>query len=100
MLDSGCGPATWTFEMGNTYPQSKIYGIDVSRVFPENIIPANVDFVIGNIAKTLPYPDNTFEYVHQRLLFAGLTDQDWTNVSGKERENFCIWIMARVALYL
>jgi ubiquinone/menaquinone biosynthesis C-methylase UbiE len=80
VLDSGCGPATWTFEMGECYPRSTFHGIDASCVFPENIKPANVEFVIGNIAKHVPYPDNTFDYIHQRLLFLGLTDSDWTNV--------------------
>ncbi|KAG2203035.1 hypothetical protein INT47_013251 [Mucor saturninus] len=79
VLDSGCGPATWTFEMGETYPRSKIYGIDASCVFPENIMPPNVEFVIGNIAKEIPYEDNFFGFVHQRLLILGLTDTDWTN---------------------
>ncbi|EPB85414.1 hypothetical protein HMPREF1544_07785 [Mucor circinelloides 1006PhL] len=77
VLDSGCGPATWAFEMGETYPRSKFHGIDASCVFPEDIKPANVEFVIGNVAKHIPYPDSTFDYVHQRLLFLGLTDSDW-----------------------
>jgi ubiquinone/menaquinone biosynthesis C-methylase UbiE len=79
-LDSGCGPATWAFEMGETYPRSKIHGIDASCVFPEEIKPANVEFVIGNIAKELPYDDNFFDFIFQRLLVLGLTDEDWTNV--------------------
>lgn len=81
VLDSGCGPATWTFEMGETYPRSTFHGVDASRVFPEDIKPANVEFVIGNIAKHIPYPDNTFDYIHQRLLFLGLTHDDWENVN-------------------
>jgi ubiquinone/menaquinone biosynthesis C-methylase UbiE len=80
VLDSGCGPATWTFEMAETYTQSKIHGIDISFVFPETIKPVNVELVIGNIAKHIPYPDNTFDYIHQRLLMVGLTSEDWDNV--------------------
>jgi SAM-dependent methyltransferase len=80
VLDSGCGPATWTFEMGETFPSSKFYGIDVSCVFPEDIKPANVEFAISNIAKHIPYPNNTFDYIHQRLLLAGLTSDDWESV--------------------
>lgn len=80
VLDSGCGPATWTFEMGETYPRSKIYGIDISCVFPESIMPPNVEFSIGNVAKEIPYEDNFFDFAHQRLLVLGLTDDDWTNV--------------------
>jgi ubiquinone/menaquinone biosynthesis C-methylase UbiE len=81
VLDSGCGPATWTFEMGETYPRSKFYGVDVSSVFPEAIKPADVELSVANIAKHVPFPDNTFDYIHERLLFAGLTSEDWENVS-------------------
>lgn len=77
VLDSGCGPATWTFEMAETYPCSKFYGVDCSTVFPEDIKPPNVEFQICNIAENIPFPDNTFDYIHQRLLILGLTDKDW-----------------------
>lgn len=80
VLDSGCGPATWAFELAERYPLSQFYGVDISCVFPEAIKPANVDFVIANVAKEIPYPNNTFDYIHQRLLFAALTDKDWENV--------------------
>lgn len=80
VLDSGCGPATWTFEMGETYPNSKFYGIDALSVFPESIKPPNVEFCLSNIAIKIPFPDNTFDYVHQRLLILGLTNADWENV--------------------
>ncbi|KAI8088087.1 S-adenosyl-L-methionine-dependent methyltransferase [Gilbertella persicaria] len=79
VLDAGCGPATWTFEMGEQYPNSKIYGVDAACVFPENIKPANVEFAIGNIANKIPFPDNTFDYIHQRLLVFGMTNEDWEN---------------------
>ncbi|KAL9549033.1 hypothetical protein MBANPS3_005397 [Mucor bainieri] len=77
VLDSGCGPATWTLEMGETYPNSKFHGIDASSVFPEAIKPANVEFCVSNIAEKIPFPDNTFDYIHQRLLILGLTNGDW-----------------------
>ncbi|KAI8352472.1 S-adenosyl-L-methionine-dependent methyltransferase [Choanephora cucurbitarum] len=79
VLDSGCGPATWTFEMGEQYPNSKFFGVDAAAVFPENIKPANVEFAIGNIGNRIPYPDNTFDYIHQRLLVFGMTYDDWEN---------------------
>jgi ubiquinone/menaquinone biosynthesis C-methylase UbiE len=81
VLDSGCGPATWTLEMGEQYPKSKFHGIDISCVFPEHIKPANVKFNVGNIAKDIPFDDNTFDYIHQRLLLGGLTNDDWESVS-------------------
>lgn len=83
VLDSGCGPATWTFDMADAYPNSKFHGIDASLVFPQNIKPANVEFTICNIAKEIPFPDNTFDYIYQRLLVLGLTTEDWDNVIKK-----------------
>lgn len=83
VLDSGCGPASWTLEMAEKFKQSKFHGMDVSGgVFPDEAIrPANVvELAVGNIAKSIPHPDNTFDYIHQRLLFAALTDSDWENV--------------------
>ncbi|KAL7319725.1 hypothetical protein PS15m_002826 [Mucor circinelloides] len=79
VLDSGCGPATWTLEMGETYPNSKFHGIDASSVFPESIKPSNVEFCVTNIAEKIPFSDNTFDYIHQRLLILGLTNDDWEN---------------------
>lgn len=66
--------------MAEAFPNSKFYGVDSSCVFPENIKPANVEFTVSNIAKELPFPDNTFDYIYQRLLFFGLTNEDWDNV--------------------
>jgi ubiquinone/menaquinone biosynthesis C-methylase UbiE len=80
VLDSGCGPGTWTVEMAKSFPKSKFYGVDVAGAFPDSL-PDNVELVTGNITKTIPYPDNTFDYIHQRLLFAGLTDDNWKSVS-------------------
>ncbi|CAO3598500.1 unnamed protein product [Absidia cylindrospora] len=77
VLDTGCGPGTWLFEMAEDYPHSQFHGIDITPVFPENIKPANVQFALGNIAERLPYPDNHFDYIHQRLLIFGLTLPQW-----------------------
>lgn len=73
--------------MSETYPQSKFCGVDVSFVFPETIKPTNVELLIANIAKQIPYPDNTFDYIHQRLLVAGLTHDDWGNVSFSKKHH-------------
>ncbi|KAI8970867.1 S-adenosyl-L-methionine-dependent methyltransferase [Pilobolus umbonatus] len=76
VVDAGCGPATWTFEMAETYPTSSFTGLDISFVFPETIRPVNVDFSICNITKEIPLEDNSIDYYHQRLLVAGLTEDD------------------------
>lgn len=79
VLDSGCGPGSWTLEMAKTYPNSTFHGVDASKVFPAEK-PENAQFTVSNIANKIEYPDNTFDYVYQRLLFLGLTTDDWNKV--------------------
>jgi hypothetical protein len=67
--------------MAESYPQSKFYGIDIVRSFPESIKPVNVEFAIGNIAEPLPFENEKFDYIHQRLLALGLSDTEWDKVN-------------------
>ncbi|KAG0368745.1 hypothetical protein BGZ54_001227 [Gamsiella multidivaricata] len=66
--------------MANEFPDATITGIDMSPVFPTTIIPSNCCFVQHNILDPLPFPDNHFDFVYQRLLVAGLTPDEWTRV--------------------
>ena len=66
--------------MAKSYPASKFHGIDISDVFPMEIKPVNVEFHVHNIAESVPFPDNYFDYIHQRLLCMGLRRQEWTPV--------------------
>lgn len=79
-MDSGCGPGAWTLDMAETYKNSEFYGIDASSVFPEGTKPENVEFVIANIAKNVPFEDNYFDYIYERLLVLGFRDEDWSSV--------------------
>ncbi|KAG0352095.1 hypothetical protein BG005_008436 [Podila minutissima] len=80
VLDVGCGPGTWTMEMANEFPDANITGIDMSPMFPTTIIPENCRFLQHNVQQPLPFPDNSFDFVYQRLLLAGLTPDDWKKV--------------------
>ena len=81
VLDSGCGPAAWTFEMAKEFPNSKFYGVDINlNELPEGDRPDNCEFQVANISEHIPYPDNTFDYIYQRLLMMGLTHDSWDNV--------------------
>ncbi|KAG2229790.1 S-adenosyl-L-methionine-dependent methyltransferase [Thamnidium elegans] len=77
VLDSGCGPGSWTLDMAKDFPNSKFHGVDISNFFPDETKPNNCEFIIGNLTETLPFEDNTFDYVHQRLLILGLTNSGW-----------------------
>ncbi|KAK3808681.1 MAG: hypothetical protein J3Q66DRAFT_355390 [Benniella sp.] len=81
-------------EMANEFPDAHVTGVDMSPVFPTTIIPSNCRFVQHNILQPLPFPDNTFDFVYQRLLIAGLTPEEWIRVV-KELERVTVpggWI--------
>lgn len=66
--------------MANEFPDAIVTGIDMSSVFPTTIIPGNCQFIQHNIIQGLPFPDNHFDFVYQRLLIAGLTPANWVAV--------------------
>ncbi|KAI8970871.1 S-adenosyl-L-methionine-dependent methyltransferase [Pilobolus umbonatus] len=76
VIDAGCGPATWTIEMGKTYPNSKFTGLDISFIDSNTKRPDNVDFNTCNIARDIPFEDDSVDFYHQRLLMAGLNEED------------------------
>ena len=71
------GPGTWSLDMANEYSESKFYGVDISPVFPMEAKPANTEFKVYNIAEGTAFPDNHFDFIHQRLLVMGLRKTEW-----------------------
>lgn len=66
--------------MAQQYPHSTFHGIDIAEQFPNEIKPFNCHFQVANVTEKLPFPDNYFDYIHQRLLVAALTRDGWNNV--------------------
>ncbi|KAI9310503.1 S-adenosyl-L-methionine-dependent methyltransferase [Dichotomocladium elegans] len=78
--DAGCGPGTWSLEMANEYPNSTFYGTDILTRFPETIRPGNCHFKTLNLVVPGNFPENYFDYVHQRLLVGALPANSWGKV--------------------
>jgi ubiquinone/menaquinone biosynthesis C-methylase UbiE len=86
ILDVGSGTGIWGHEMAQAFPQARVYGLDLEP--PQTIslaasaisVPDNYHFIQGNVLKGLPFPDNLFDYVHQRLLFLGVPQHSWPTV--------------------
>ncbi|ORX78001.1 S-adenosyl-L-methionine-dependent methyltransferase, partial [Basidiobolus meristosporus CBS 931.73] len=77
ILDVGCGTGIWAKDMSLLFPDTMFDGIDVNGgIDPENDFP-NFTFTQGDILKGLPYKDNTFDFVYQRLLVAGMPATAW-----------------------
>ncbi|RIA85891.1 S-adenosyl-L-methionine-dependent methyltransferase [Glomus cerebriforme] len=77
VLDIGCGPGTWTLELGTKYSNSKFKGIDAYRWYPTTIKPTNVSFDQANVLDGLPYEDDEFEYVIMRFMMFSFLLKEW-----------------------
>ncbi|CAG8474097.1 5886_t:CDS:2 [Paraglomus brasilianum] len=81
ILDVGCGSGTWILEMANLYPQSTFIGVDIASIFPpDSTKPHNAGFLQCNILNGLPFPGDTFDFVHIRFMNLGLTERQWEDL--------------------
>ncbi|CAG8456100.1 11423_t:CDS:2 [Dentiscutata heterogama] len=80
VLDSGTGAGSWPLEMAVNYPKSKFIGIDISPVQSKENKPPNVEFIKANVLERLPFDDNTFDFIFQRFLTAGIPTDKWPSV--------------------
>ncbi|CAG8798714.1 11467_t:CDS:2, partial [Racocetra persica] len=55
-------------------------GVDISPIQPGYIKPKNAEFIEANILERLPFDNDTFDFVFQRLLFAGIPENEWHSV--------------------
>jgi SAM-dependent methyltransferase len=77
ILDVGTGTGTWPVEMARLFPQAHIVGVDISVAALEYTSSATCTFCLADVLKGLPFPDQQFEYVHQRLLVAAIPAANW-----------------------
>ncbi|CAG8693216.1 10426_t:CDS:2 [Funneliformis caledonium] len=77
VLDVGCGPGTWTIEMAESYPKTLFTGVDFAPIFPQEKKPENAKFLQANILDGLPFLDDTFDFVHMRLLVTAFSSKEW-----------------------
>lgn len=92
ILDVGTGTGRWAMEMANQFPQANVIGLDIIPPPADNAAslgqgldrrPDNYVYVQGNVLDGLPFPDATFDYVHQRLLVAAIPEERWPWVIGE-----------------
>ncbi|WP_052890807.1 class I SAM-dependent methyltransferase [Thermogemmatispora carboxidivorans] len=77
ILDVGCGTGQWAFELAQQFPQAQVVGLDLEQVKAATSPPPNYRFVQGDILQGLPFDDNSFDFVHQRLLIAAIPQPAW-----------------------
>ena len=63
--------------MATNYPCAEFTGIDISPIQPSQIKPKNFTFIQGNIFEGLPFADDSFDFVFQRLLVGAIPKDKW-----------------------
>ncbi len=77
ILDVGTGTGIWPMEISAIFPQAHIIGVDVAFSSLPPTLPETCIFVQANILQGLPFPDQQFDYTHQRLLVAAIPAARW-----------------------
>lgn len=89
VLDVGTGTGRWAMELASIFPQANVIGLDVTPPPADEMAslgngldrrPTNYVYVQGNVLDGLPFPDATFDFVHQRLLVAAIPEDRWQAV--------------------
>ena len=80
ILDVGTGTGIWAIEMARLYPQAQVVGVDVGSSSFKSDVPTNCVLQFGNVLETLPFPDRTFDYTHQRFLVSAIPARRWPDV--------------------
>src|ERR1051325_9432918 len=63
--------------MAESYPKSTFTGVDFAPIFPQEKKPENAKFLQANILDGLPFLDDTFDFVHMRLLVTAFSSREW-----------------------
>lgn len=81
ILDVGCGTGRWAYEMAQLFPQATVVGCDLVEPPAGALsVPSNYRFVQADVLKGLPFPDQSFDFVHQRFLVLALPAHVWPGV--------------------
>ena len=63
--------------MAKDYSHAKFTGIDISPIQSSQDEPENFNFIQTNLLDRLPFADDTFDFVFQRLLVASIPKDKW-----------------------
>lgn len=80
ILDVGCGSGIWAIQMAEEYPSALITGMDISPIQPAKK-PANVDWIVHDMEKDWPVPEDYFDFIHLSLVHGCVAD--WRSMMNK-----------------
>ena len=85
ILDVGSGTGRWAIELAQQFSAARVIGMDVAPPAVDanaapDARPANFTFAQGNVLERIPFPDNSFDFVHQRFLTLAIPAASWPGV--------------------
>ena len=85
ILDVGSGTGRWAIELAQQFSAARVIGMDVAPPAVDasaapDARPANFTFAQGNVLERIPFPDNSFDFVHQRFLTLAIPAARWPGV--------------------
>jgi SAM-dependent methyltransferase len=85
ILDVGSGTGRWAIQMAQQFPQASVIGLDIEApMLRQSAVletqPENCVFVEGDVLKGLRFADDSFDFVHQRLLMGAIPGPAWPGV--------------------
>lgn len=84
ILDIACGPGGWVFDVARTYPDIEVVGMDISKIAinyaraqAQLLKLENARFEVMDALKPLAFPDESFDIVNMRTIFAFVLPESW-----------------------
>ncbi|CAG8432952.1 9870_t:CDS:2 [Diversispora eburnea] len=72
---------TWILDLAASYTSSTFVGVDFSPIFPKSsLTPPNAGFLRHNVLEGLPFPESSFDFVHQRFLEWSFGQLGWDDL--------------------
>ena len=84
IVDVGCGPGEWVLAIARQHPACRVVGLDISqrmityaRACAQVQRLPNAHFEVANACEALPFPNNSCDLIHARLVTGFLSTTTW-----------------------
>ncbi|KAF4303551.1 putative tam domain methyltransferase protein [Botryosphaeria dothidea] len=73
VLDLGTGTGIWAMDFAELFPAAEVVGTDLSAIQP-SWVPPNCKFEIDDAERDWTWPEDTFDYIHNRNFVCSIRD--------------------------
>ena len=82
VLDIGTGVGNWVLDAARRWKEAEFVGLDLVPVQTplkhlDDDMRSRISWVVANALQGLPFPDNSFDFVHIRMINTGVPEDKW-----------------------